>query len=407
MKISSRSVFLWTSMIGLAVVTSMQVGAQSLFIPSSWDLGFAKGPSMKSTRMGHWQATLPNRSAIAFGGHGKGFVALKTADMWSPSTGTFSALTMKYTHDMPAFARLQDGRYLLAGGAANSGVPAYATSEIFNPTTKSFAATGNMVRFRCGAASATLNSGKVLIAGAWWIHNDAHTYGEIYDPATGSFSATGPLKVHRANAIAIPAKDGKAVVVGGMGPQADPAYVESIELYDPATNKFRVLRNTLIAGETGWYINQQMCMRVIDDQKMTDGRYLLIAHKIVDGVDNWMLVAFDPAKKVFVVLPAISDTPGPEQLAFPWAPLVNNENKKAYLIGILTSSSSKPKLVLYSLDLTTLVLSEEPGQFAPSYFLSSCAQSLLKDGRILITGGTKDGTNFGAVANTILWQPPL
>ncbi|MEW6363976.1 MAG: hypothetical protein AB1714_04990 [Acidobacteriota bacterium] len=397
---------LFSGLLTCLVISTHPLGhAQAVDFSWASDLGFAKGPSMKAARMGHWQATLPDGRVAAFGGHGKGFVALKTVDVWSPSTKTFSTATMQYTHDGSAFAKLQDGRYLLAGGSANLGVPAYATSEIYNPTTKTFTLTGNMVRFRAGAASATLTNGKVLIAGAWWIHNDAHTYGELYDPITGAFKATGPLKVPRANAVAIPTKDGKAVVAGGMGPQAVPAYIEKVEQYNPATNKFKIYKNTLIGGQTGWYINQQMCMRAIDDQKMTDGRYLLIAHRTETGVLEFMLVTFDPAKKVFAALHTNPELPELAGGGFPWAPLLDNRENKAYLLGTSAVEGKTQKMSLYAVDLGTMTLTEETGQLVPSYYVASCAQSVVEDGRILVTGGTKDGSNFNPVANTFFAQP--
>jgi len=379
----------------VAVLTCLALATWAL------DQAFNKGPSLKTARMWHWQATIPNGRVVAFGGHGKGFVSLKTADVWSPSAKSFSTLTMKYTHDFAAFAKLANGRYLLAGGSSNLGVPAYATSEIYNPNSNAFTATGNMVRFRAGAGAATLGSGKVLIAGGWWIHNDAHTYGEIYDPVKGTFKATGPLKVPRAYPLVFPTKDGKAVVAGGNGPQGNPAYIEKVELYNPATNKFAVLRKTLIAGKTGWFIYLYKCMRAIADQKMSDGRYLLTALKNASGGYEVMLVTFDPAKKLFETLDTTPALPSWAQAAISIAPIVDKQKKKAYLLGTLPMSGGIQKQVLYTLDLTTLALVQETDQYSADYYTDFGNQTLLKDGRILMTGGTKDGTNFNPVANSI------
>lgn len=362
---------------------------------------FNEGPSLKTARMWHWQATIPNGRVVAFGGHGKEFVSLKTADVWSPSAKSFSTITMKYTHDFSAFAKLANGRYLLAGGSSDRGVPAYATSEIYNPNSNTFTASGKMVRFRAGAGAATLSNGKVLIAGGWWIHNDAHTYGEIYDPAKGTFKATGPLKVPRAYPLVFPTKDGKAVVAGGQAPQGNPGYIEKVELYNPATNKFAVLRNTLIGGKTGWFFYLYKCMRAIDDQKMSDGRYLLTALKNAGSGYEVMLVTFDPATKLFEALDTNPALPSWAQVAISIAPIVDKQKKKAYLLGTLPMTGGIQKQVLYTLDLTTMALVEETGQYSADYYTDFGGQSLLKDGRILMTGGTKDGSNFNPVANSI------
>jgi hypothetical protein len=375
--------------------------APERIFPWMLNRAFSPGPFMKTARMWHLQTTLPNGRVVAFGGHGEGFHCLNTADVWSPSTKKFTTLNMIYYHDFAAFAKLLNGRYLLAGGAAYYGVPAYATSEIYNPNSNAFSATGSMVRFRAGAGAATLNSGKVLIAGGWWIHNDAHTYGEIYDPVKGTFAATGPLKVPRAYPVLFPTKDGKAIVAGGQGPQGTPGYIEKVELYNPVTNKFAVYRNTLIAGKTGWFFYQYKCMRAIDDQKMGDGRYLMTALKAVTGGYQVMLVAFDPVKKVFTSLETTPPLPAWSQVAISLAPIVDRQKNKAYLLGTQPATAGVQSQVLYTVDLATMALTADAEQLSTDYYSDFGGQSLLKDGRILMTGGTKDGTNFKPVANTI------
>jgi hypothetical protein len=140
-------------------------------------------------------ATLPDGRVALFGGHGTGFTALNSAEIWSPSTDSFTTLTMQYTHDWAAFASLSDGRFLLAGGSANLGIPQYATSELFDPATGTFTAVGNLVRFRSGSGAAALSNGTVLIAGAWWTHNDAHTYGELFTPAPARSRPPAPCRL--------------------------------------------------------------------------------------------------------------------------------------------------------------------------------------------------------------------
>ena len=49
----------------------------------------------------------------------------------------------------------------------------------------------------------------------------------------------------------------------------------------------------------------------------------------------------------------------------------------------------------------TPALVEETGQYSADYYTDFGNQTLLKDGRILMTGGTKDGTNYNPVANSI------
>ena len=121
---------------------------------------------------------------------------------------------MNYPHDAPAFAKLQDGRYLLAGGfAGGGGVGQTTTAEIYNPADNTFTPTAPMNVARGWCNGATLTSGKVLVVGNWY--NDA-SQGEVYDPVADTWTLTGSLSIQRANLTVLPTSDGGAVVFGGM-----------------------------------------------------------------------------------------------------------------------------------------------------------------------------------------------
>jgi hypothetical protein len=368
--------------------------------PISADVKFTPGPSLNHARISANLATLPDGRVIVFGGHGTGFVSLNTAETWQPGTSAWNTLTMNYTHDGPAFATLADGRFLLAGGAADWGIPQYATSEIYDPQNNTFTAVGDMVRFRCMAGAVTLSSGKVLVAGAWWTHNDAHTYGELFDPVNGTFTATGALNTPRAKPIVLPTNDGKAVVLGGHEISSGTP-VMPVELYDPDTNTFSVLQTNLLANDPGWGLPNTH--RPVEAQRLSDGRYLLLAWRTVGSVTSYTLVTFDPSNKAidpFTVAPGL-----PDNAVFQINPVVNQGSAQAYLLGVVPGSWPY-QLRLLTINLATGALTQSANTYTldPAYIFNGTDMTLLHDGRILVVGGSVS-SNFDAVANTLLITP--
>lgn len=365
---------------------------------SDWTLEY--GPNMTTARMGHGSAVLPDGRVVLFGGHGTGFVSLNTAEVWSPATDSFSQVEMKHSHDFAAVSLLADGRYLLAGGAKDlGGAPGYDAAEIYNPTDNTFTATGTMVRARMNTTAATLANGNVLIVGGWY-DNAGATYGELFTPATDTFSATGALTTARALPVVLPTSDGKAVVFGGLGPYGSPM-IEQVELYDPASNSFSVLQNTLFIGESGWYI---AASNYRPPERMADGRYLLLAYKSTGSASAYALFTFDPATRTFArqsTSPALPDTDTAGLLP----PLVDQTAQKAYIVG-LVAGASPVRLRLYIVDTNDWSLSTAFTDWIlpASHYLGYMSAVLLQDGRILLTGGhsqTGDETNFSPIAKTL------
>src|SRR5215510_5436965 len=119
------------------------------------------------------------------------------------TTGTFtptgSMTTRRYLH---CAALLADGRVLIAGGemivgtGVNIGLglsfKTLAGAELYDPSTGTFTPTGEMVTPRSRCTLTLLPDGKVLAAGG----SDgqrALASAELYDPSTGTFTATGSM----------------------------------------------------------------------------------------------------------------------------------------------------------------------------------------------------------------------
>lgn len=363
---------------------------------------FLNGPVLNEARMAHNVATLIDGRIVLFGGHGPNFVSLGTAEVWTPGAESGATLTMQHTHDWPIFVKLSDGRYLLAGGSANLGIPQYAESEIYNPANNSFTAVGNMVRFRSGGGGAALSSGQVLIAGAWWTHNDAHTFGELWNPGTGQFGAVGALNQRRAYPLVLPGADGQAVVIGGVGPNGE-TIESNVELFNAAANGFTVLRPGLFAGETGWTVMTHP--GAIDAQRMADGRYLLMAYRAVGGATTYALFTFDPATKAIERFATQPPLPDSSVLAL-WGPVVDAARGRAILLGqVAGASQTELRVATVSLASGGLSISANSHAPSPAYSLSGAGLSLLSDGRLFVTGGSEDGSNFRPVRRTLIIAP--
>ncbi len=135
---------------------------------------------------------------------------------------------------------LPDGRVLIVGGTG-PGTSFLATAELFDPTTGTFTPTGSMSVPRESATATLLMDGRVLITGGHaGRHADIKIYSsaEVFDPATGRFARVGDMSIPRHKHEAVLLKDGGVLVVGGSDERDDAGLYNSAELFDPRTNSF-------------------------------------------------------------------------------------------------------------------------------------------------------------------------
>ena len=208
----------------------------------------ATGNAMSARRIHHGIARLgtgPNAGKILVMGGFNGpipygeptWLATATADLFDPTTNTFSAASaMKTARGVFTTTTLTDGRILIVGGYEPApGAGALASAEIYDPVAGTFTFTGSMTVARYGHTATLLPGGKVLIVGG--DRNATRSSAEIYDPATGNFSPVASLlAVARANHSAAALADGKVLVFGGES--GNFLVLGTVEAYDPATQTF-------------------------------------------------------------------------------------------------------------------------------------------------------------------------
>jgi hypothetical protein len=257
--------------------------------------GTLDGP-MTRARSGHTATLLADGRVLITGGlSGWPGDDPRTAELYAPSSGTFSAtarmLSDRHGHTA---TRLADGRILIVGGQDDSG-NLLASAEIYDPDTGTFSATGSPAGRRSGHAAALLPDGRVAIIGGFTDGlqslSPAPTI-EFYDPATGTFETRPTAAVlERADFDAIVLDDGRLFIAGGHDPvtqsYGDVAVFGAAAIYDPMTGTVDSIP-LRAAGPThdgvgGW---------VDGSTKLADGRVLVaVDHPDQEG---WGLVVVDP-----------------------------------------------------------------------------------------------------------------
>jgi hypothetical protein len=362
--------------------------------------------------MGHYIVPMPGGAVALLGGHGTGFVALNSMDLWTPANNSFAGASLPFVYDGGALVPLSDGSYLMAGGAANWGIaPGYASAQILYPTNATVTSTGaTMVYPRMRCQGAQLTGGNVLIVGGWY-DVASTTYGEIFNPSNKAFASTGPLNSPRSLPLVFPTSDGQAVVVGGTDIYGD-SDISSVELYNPSSNAFTVLAPSAITGETAWVYGALGYGQDIEHCKTSDGRYVFMMSQTVNGGTDYALAFFDPASKQFSKLAL---TPVFWTNVAVWPPVVDPANNRALMLaGANQNGGANATFQVYQADLATgqtLALSNP--LTISNYYPGSVGMTLLQDGRLFVTGGSSSmgyDYNFDPVPNAFflsgIYPPP-
>ena len=165
---------------------------------------------------------------------------MSTALQWLPGTGAWSALPDLPTKRVGAASvRLPDGRTMLIGGWSE-GQP-LASVVVLALDGSGWSDLPPLTVARAYPVAALLPDGKVLVAGGQSDHDvgTALNTAELWDPATQKWRALPPMPHRRAQAAACALPSGRVAVVGGAG--TDGMARMDGEVYDPVKREWEPL----------------------------------------------------------------------------------------------------------------------------------------------------------------------
>lgn len=267
-----------------------------LFDPATGTLTDTGGPT--SVRVANTWTQLPDGRLLAVGGSGAEGALNATAEVYDPETGAFAATgSLTEARSMHTATVLADGRVLVTGGGEISTTgedkPPLSSAELWDPSTGTFTAAGSMTMPRGLHTATLLQDGTVLLAGGG--EKGALDTAELFDPTTGSFTATGRLTSGRTLHTATLLADGRVLIVGGIGQEFDTSGssdsgkpLRTAELYDPATGTFT---------ETGKLVARRW---MHSSTLLPDGRVLIVGGQREDMQSQLTAVeVYDPATGTF------------------------------------------------------------------------------------------------------------
>jgi hypothetical protein len=199
---------------------------------------FSATGEMQIARVGHAAVLLRSDKVLIAGGW-VGHGVTDDAELYDPATGKFMVIEHMLTkRGRPEATLLRDGNVLITGGGSSTdGAGSSITSaEIFDATSLKFRATGSMQSARIAHTATLLSDGRVLVAGGRG--SEVNASAEIYDPKTGTFRETGRLMTARYKHTAGLLPDGRVLIAGGSDERDWHGTLSSAEIYDPQRGTF-------------------------------------------------------------------------------------------------------------------------------------------------------------------------
>ena len=274
-------------------------------------------------------ATLLHNGMVLIAGGETGEETLDSAELYDPAHNCLAGApgcpeqtppgNLVTGRSSAAAVLLPQGKVLLVGG--NHGITnvlgagkQLRTMELYDPAYHCFAGhTGCPDKTvlplldvpRAGATATLLPNGNVLIAGGYNAEDGGLASTELYDAAHNCMAGrpgcpgTKPpaMNAPRADATATLLRNGEVLIAGGVGPAAaasgraaGPEALGSVELFDPATNRFLPPPSTPHMNTARKYASAVM---------LENGKVLIVGGQSIDDRELTSTEWYDPARNCF------------------------------------------------------------------------------------------------------------
>ena len=243
--------------------------------------------------------------------------------------------------------------------------------------------TNSMSAARAAHSATALFDGRVLVAGGFTAASDDAGGAEVYDPRTTRFVRIPRMITLRHSHTATPLADGRVLIAGGFGDGS--SVIATAEIFDPRTNRF-VTTGAMTVPRAGHIA-----------VPMANGKVLLAG-----GVGNgWSFLAsaevYDPTTGRF--------TPtGPMSVARESHAALRLADGRVLIIG--GHSGRRAAMVLYtSIEVYDLATGSFRRMGDMRVRRHKHDAVLLRDGTVLVTGGTDERDMDGVYDSTELFDP--
>jgi hypothetical protein len=258
-----------------------------------------------------------------------------------------------------------------------------------NPPTESpgtLTTIASMSEARAVHTSTLLPNGLVLIAGGFGDHSSSTA--ELYDPAQRTFRPTGSMSIARSEHRATLLPDGKVLITGGL--DASSNTLQSTEIYDPATGRFTSGPPMTVSRSGHVTVTMQ------------DGRILLTGGTIGTSSD-WTFHSsaeiYDPATRRFTATGSMNVPRASHTMTL----LPNGE--------VLVIGGHNGRHAAIQIYATAELYNPHSGTFRPTGAMARIRHkhdaALLRDGRVLVTGGADARDDLGTYRDTEIYDPAL
>lgn len=268
------------------------------------------------------------------------------------------------------------------GSIWTAGCPAIVSTAGSSPASSGhIVSLSGMAVGRAAHTSTLLGNGTVLIAGGFRTGGGSLRDAELYTPTAGRFEKTGSMSIARSGHTATLLPDGKVLIAGGF----DGSYLDSSEIFDPKTGRFSL----------GGPLTKPRSEHTATT--LSDGRILLTG-----GVGtNWTFLS-----DAEIYVPGTGRFSPTGQMSTP------RESHTATLLTngkVLITGGHKDRRSAMTIYSSSETYDPQLGVFRPTARLTIKRHKhdavLLKDGRVLISGGSDERDSQGAYSSIEIFDP--